>query len=489
MASRLRYSFAGSRARQRGFYDLLSIGIGATIAIAFATVGLWEKRQEMLSEQMAAQGGVMLDIGNLVNGKYLSLYYSNLVNGTAIAGVANEYAPTMAELQAINVIPSGFSTVSAYGAPYQVALAKIPSGCVAPACDIGGVVYIGGAITDPSTGKPMTLEDAAAAIGGDGGYSDTITPGTLTGMNGSWADANPLGNAAGVLAMRVGYGSSGWSAYVRRDGSLPMEGDLSFKGTTGDTHNINNVATVNANLVNSGLVATNGLDAKDVPAGWSGGIRTADVVANGMVGAGYGKGNPSGSNFYQQAFAGGISHNAGDPGGPGYLWANGNADIGQNLHVGQTATFAKNIATDGYDPNDFPAGYAGGVRTWDVSAGGTVGVGSNPTTAFAAGMNNTGQIWANGRITANEYIQLNGWATQGAACSATGLFGFSGTGPLFCVAGVWTAPSDQAWRCIQYDSYWASGILQNHNFTIFNSPSDISYGSEGNGWMARCQYS
>lgn len=45
----------GSRGRQRGYYDLLSLGIGASIAIAFATVGLWQKREELLSQQMAAQ--------------------------------------------------------------------------------------------------------------------------------------------------------------------------------------------------------------------------------------------------------------------------------------------------------------------------------------------------------------------------------------------------------------------------------------------------
>jgi hypothetical protein len=59
----------GRRSRQRGYYDLLSIGIGASIAIAFATVGLWEKREEMLSQQMAAQGDVVKDIGNFINGR------------------------------------------------------------------------------------------------------------------------------------------------------------------------------------------------------------------------------------------------------------------------------------------------------------------------------------------------------------------------------------------------------------------------------------
>ncbi len=227
---------------------------GAAIAIAFATSGLWAKRQEVLSQQTAAQGDVLADIGNSINGIYLATYYSNLVNGTAIAGVANAYAPTMTELENINVVPSGYSTTSAYGTPYVISLAKTPAGCVAPRCDIAGLVYIAGAITDPSTGRPMTLDDGAAAIGGDGGYSDIITPSTITGVNAAWNQPNPLGSVSGVLAMRVGYGSSGWSAFVRRDGSLPMEGDLNFRGTTGALHNIVNAATVSA----SAYVSANG---------------------------------------------------------------------------------------------------------------------------------------------------------------------------------------------------------------------------------------
>lgn len=46
-----------------------------------------------------------------------------------------------------------------------------------------------------------------------------------------------------------------------------------------------------------------------------------------------------------------------------------------------------------------------------------------------------------------------------------------------------------AWRCVQYDSFWASEILQNHYFNVFNSPSDVSGGSEGNGWVTVCRQS
>ena len=364
----------------------------------------------------------MLDIGNLINSKYLSLYYSNLVNGTAIAGIANEYAPTMAELQAINVIPSGFSTTSAYGTPYQVALSKIPAGCVAPACDIAGKVYIGGAITDPSTGKPLILEDAAAAIGGDGGYSDTITPGTLTGMNGSWTDTNPLGTVAGVLAMRVGYGSSGWSAYVRRDGSLPMEGDLNFKGTTGTLHNIANAATVNAQKV----VTPSGNSVQIGSSFLYGDGTNSAIRQNGALYVQNSAGTAAADVNAGNVNASASVNASGNVNASGGMWSNGQITTNSNVSLA-----ANGAAVMGGGQLELNANGPLYLNPW--SGGQTI----------VGGAGGSGQLVVAGRLYTNEYIQPNGWAAQGAGCSPNGLIANSGSGPLFCESGVWTAPGGQ----------------------------------------------
>src|SRR5260363_380916 len=76
----------------------------------------------------------------------------------SIPGVAEIYAPTIAELQATGDLDQGFQPVSLLnGLPYVVALSRTPAGCTPPACDISGLVYIRGAITDPSTGAPQPL--------------------------------------------------------------------------------------------------------------------------------------------------------------------------------------------------------------------------------------------------------------------------------------------------------------------------------------------
>lgn len=456
---RLTGLLVNSRARQRGYYDLLSVGIGATIAIAFATVGLWQKREEMLSQQMAAQGNVLADIGNSINGKYLSIYYSNLVNGTPVPGVANEYAPTMAELEAINVVPAGYSTTSAYGTPYVVSLAKTPAGCVAPACDIAGMVYINGAITDPSTGRPLTLDDGAAAIGGDGGYSDLPAPGTISGPDGGWTQPNPLGNVAGVLAMRVGYGSSGWSAYVRRDGSLPMEGHLNFKGTDGTLHNIDNAATVNAqNVVTA---AGNGVQ-----------------IGSSFL---YGDGTNS---AIRQSGALYVQNQAGT----------GNADIGGvgNIRSSGTVSAQSVVTSAGGNVKIGNSTFYGDASNSAIYQAGSLFLqhpdGSAADIAVVGNVNSTATVTA-------QSLQPSGWAAIGGACSSNGRIANSGSGPLFCQSGVWRQLQPQ------FGTGYTTVLLGNNNAEAYcpagqtvisgggacqGGDLESSFWAPDGGWYAKC---
>jgi hypothetical protein len=451
--------FMGSRERQRGVYDLLSLSIGAAIAIAFATAGLWQKRQEMLSQQMAAQGDVLADIGNSINGKYLSIYYSNLVNGTSIPGVANVYAPTMTELEAINVVPAGYSTTSAYGMPYVISLSKTPDDCVAPNCDIAGMVYIAGAITDPSTGSALPLDDGAVAIGGDGGYSDLVTPATISGPDGGWTQPNPMGNLASVLAMRVGYGSSGWSAYVRRDGSLPMEGHLNFKGTDGTLHNIDNAATVNAqNVVTE---AGNGV----------------------QIGSSFLYGDGSNSAI-RQSGALYVQNQAGTA----------NADIGGvgNIHSSGTVSALSVVTAAGGNVKIGNSTYYGDASNSAIYQNGSLFLqhpdGSAADIAVVGNVNSTATVSA-------QFLQPNGVAALGGACASNGQIAKSGSGPLFCQSGVWKPLQPQ------FGLGYTTVLLGNNNAEAYcpagqtvisgggacqGGDLESSFWATDGGWYAKC---
>lgn len=140
------------------------------------------------------------------------------------------------------------------------------------------------------------------------------------------------------------------------------------------------------------------------------------------------------------------------------------------------------IGTNGINPSDMPTGWGGGIRTWDILAGGTIGLlpdgvkmGSSITDGkqlavrierqgnidakgkitggeikssgnlYVAGdaqvngnLTSSNKIMSGGRLTANEFIQINGIVTEGAGCSPNGLQGRDAAGSILsCVSGVW----------------------------------------------------
>ncbi|MBJ2771928.1 shufflon system plasmid conjugative transfer pilus tip adhesin PilV, partial [Salmonella enterica subsp. enterica serovar Corvallis] len=139
---------------------------------------------------------------------------------------------------------------------------------------------------------------------------------------------------------------------------------------------------------------------------------------------------------------------------------NGQVNINNNLKVKSDtylntlsttglAKFGGRIATNGLNPNDLPSGWAGGVRTYDLYASGTVGAGAGKT--VNAYMNSAGNIFASGNLTAGtiksngtiesagrvkvgEYLHLNGQATLNAKCTPNGLVGRDSEGKVLSCA-------------------------------------------------------
>lgn len=59
---------------------------------------------------------------------------------------------------------------------------------------------------------------------------------------------------------------------------------------------------------------------------------------------------------------------------------------------------------------------------------------------YTGGQVQAGSLQSNGRLTANEFVQINGVAPVGTACPSNGLVGRDGTGALLtCVNGLWKA--------------------------------------------------
>jgi hypothetical protein len=446
-----------SRLRQRGDVSLVTLALTATISMMMAGAALWGQRQDMLSDLRKSQGQILFDIGNGYN-SYIVNHFPALVAGTAVTGVSNPMAPTIANLQTTGDLPVSYQSTSLInGLPYVASLQKVPAGCTsAGSCNITGLVCVNGAITDPTTGNPQPLGDAVAGVGADGLASDSMSPGTLWGRNGALSLANPIGSVAGTLCMQVGYNTSGWSQFVRKDGSIGMEG-----GTNSVKHNINNVNTVTAQsaVVNNGgsgsvklgggNVAVFGDNTNSVlqtdgtvytrSSNWA---RAADFQAQNIS-----SWNGNISSDHDVSAQGNMVANGSVISNYGNVSAyNGSVTSAYDVNANRNVNASANVNANGTLVSNSGSVYLGnGSQSSITSAGGLIING--PGTMFIqpysgaqtiiGGGGGSGQLVVTGRAVANEYVQVGGYAPLGGGCSPNGLIGNSGSGPVFCTNGSW----------------------------------------------------
>lgn len=417
-----------SRSRKgQGGFTIVEMLITSTLLAIGLSAGLWAARQEALADAFSAQGQTLKAIGNAAGNEYILRYYNELQKAApSIPGVADPYQPTMTELKALGLPIQNFADTGWTNLPYRFRFQRVPAGCTPPACDVNGLVYLAGALTDPATGGVYGrgLGEAITAIGGDGGFSDDLSPGTISGFGGQWNQTNPMGAQVGTLAMQVGYATLGWQQFLRRDGSLPMTGTLNMRDTAGTRHDIANV---------------NALDAQSASLPGS-------SNANSMrVGSTY---------FY------GDTQNAAvrsQPGGGLYVQdVNGNAaDIKSAKDVYANTTQTNESYVNGWfrskgDSGWYSEKWGGGwymsdpswIRAYNgknIWTPGTLQADGSVNSAYVSswgGMNSTG------RLRTGEYLQIDGWAGEGGGCGPNGLLGQDGSGRLLaCQSGVWRATS------------------------------------------------
>ena len=150
------------------------------------------------------------------------------------------WQPTVLQLAAMGYLPAGWTatTSTLNDAPYAIAFNRVPSGCVAAACNIEGHVVLMGPIREgrgDSGGDGTVIGPILARIGADSGVSLPMGPAQIQGFGNTWTLANPVaGQPAGVVAVRVGTASSGFGQFVRigdtRDPNL--QGNLTVAGNT-----------------------------------------------------------------------------------------------------------------------------------------------------------------------------------------------------------------------------------------------------------------
>ena len=485
----------------------LMLVISAGLIISFFSFQKMVKDQEDI--QAKAVGEQIKQIGNAVN-SYIAVHYDKLSSLSNSDGSTLDPGPrtcvaatsscsiTIPTLINEGLLPQSYSSQNLFNSPYTIVLKRSGS---SPYYNVAGLITTDNAWRGAGSSVRFDLLGKAMQEAGvDSGMSRDASN-ILQGYKGLWNHDTvefPNINKLGQLGFQVGYGSYSYSIYLRRDGTLPMTGNLNMgsqsinnakdingsgnlimsgKGTFGGEVNAKNgygdtisiggdasgndyeirlssnkklsiyspnstqystVFEVNRNAIIGERLSTNSLNPNDLPAGWGGGLRTMDVYAAGTIATGSGGNIPAYMNS------------------SGQIYASGNITVGGNVNTaGETYTggWFRTRGDTGWYSEKWGGGWHMSDSSWIRAyngknvyssgqlRGGSIQSDGDMNAAGNASVNGgvyTNYLQTNGRLSVGEYAQLNGVANVGWGCSPNGLIGRDTTGEILsCSNGIW----------------------------------------------------
>lgn len=480
---------------QRGF-TLLEVLLAIGVSLSIGAVALTELRRDNESKQAKAVGQQSAMVGRALN-TYLALQYTHIVNLDNSPGVGSADDPgprfCTANVTTVNgnpasictittdtlvrsgLLPTSFSGRNAYGAEYDIYIRIVGT---SPNWIVEGLAVTDQPYTTGGGNRYDLLGQAMQEAGADAGMTRTLAN-TMEGLNGTWRDNTwpsvthdgvtyPGVNQLGLLGYRAGYGSSGYAAYLRLDGTTPMTGSLDMS-----SHDIENVGTLEAEsavLNASGVtISMNG----STPAN-----RTDMVTGAGTLGFR----NANGVRFENLDGSAAGNVELGDLTAEGNVDVNGDVGVNGNLQA-QDLIATRNASVQGElsvvgtiqggsistsGNGNIVAGGTGTVQGYTVRAVNTLQAGDYTLTNAGLQLS-SGPAWfydntiAAWRTTANveadrvrgdtvisrgvvegSYLNLTGasgsTATEGSACSAYGEIRRTGStdAPVVtCINGAW----------------------------------------------------
>ncbi|WP_312627210.1 shufflon system plasmid conjugative transfer pilus tip adhesin PilV [Scandinavium sp.] len=449
------------KSNKKGFSLLeliLVLGVGSMITFV--------KFQDMKNEQddfTAKTAGQQINqIGQAVNG-YISLRYDKISTLTASSNQSSDPGPrtcnatgceiTYATLVNESLLPDTFNGMNIYKSPYKILLKRNGT---APNYVINGLITTSSAWSEGGKIRYDLLGKAMQTAGIDSGMTRTAS--SVAGFQGQWSEPSTAYNnitSEGLLAFRVGFNSSLYSVYLRRDGTLPMTGDLNMGGQS--VYNAQNITA--AGTTTTGVLKTNGAATVGTTLNVGGATTLTGPLAasNTLAVAGT-------SNLKGAATLGSALNVAGATTLTGAVNASntltvagisslkGAAALGSTLNVAGVTTLtgavnANNALT--VAGTSTLKGAASFASTLSVAGASTLtgAVTAKSTITASGNIISSGQVKgvtvaSTGRMTAGEFLQISGTATAGASCSPAGLQGKNSAGALLsCVNGKWTAAS------------------------------------------------
>jgi type II secretory pathway pseudopilin PulG len=360
-------------------------------------------------------------------------------NSAALLSAATSSVPaTITPTQLAPFLPTGFLPTNAHGQTFSVRWVEPTTGKLD-----GMVLTTGGDVI-----SPLDAVYIAGAAKGGGGYVDPTNVGRARGPNGNWSrplDVFAGGGGAGRLAYALFYDDASALSASSDDLSRVVVSGQPEKNRMATAIDMawNNITNVDRIIASTGTIST--VLADYVGAG-DGGQFANITIGTGGWGATYPYetiGLPGTNNL--RFNIGGVQQ--------AVLWNSGMFQARTRIHSDGNITAATEISAptirgteiyaDGWFRTNGGGGwysqaYGGGWHMTDT----TWIRAYNGKNVYTSGQMRGGQVVSDGRMTAQEFIQMNGVASVGAGCSPNGVQGRDSAGAIVsCVNGVWKSNS------------------------------------------------
>jgi len=466
-------------------YSIVEVLVAITIMAILGIYGNAKYARE--SEEVIAEGaGLHIKMVATAAERLTLLNFDNYANGLPIPGVANPLQPTVAELVALGRLNAGFpSGPGALPTRQSLRIDILKTNCPGENCEL---------VTLVCTTAPLTLGGAYTRFDlvqtvvdqqdGSGGQSAIGAGGFIRGP--AINVANPVGNVEGIACGSSLLDTALYQRFVQRQDTRDpdLKGNLTVAGATtiGGATTINNNATVTGTMNVGGdtslggcakIIASTGragfgcTDPNDLPGGYTGGVRSPDVVAHGRILASDNPGSFTGAN--------GAYAYAGVEGGVGELRTSGRAAGDRLTPLGQ---YTPGTACAAADEGSISrrAGGTGLVvcqtLSWrTLATGAAPGDVCSPEGAMATAASGVALLCVNGQYQGMDTIIRAG--TPGQACSNPGVLAIdtaNANESLLCR----TNPAGGTARYMRLRD-----ITANLTFVQAVEVSDIAYGASG----------
>ncbi|WP_225085153.1 shufflon system plasmid conjugative transfer pilus tip adhesin PilV [Pectobacterium colocasium] len=431
-----------------------------TLVLGIGTAMAFMKFQDMKSDQekIVANtiGAQMKQMGEAVN-RYISIRYDKLSTLTSSSSQSSDPGPrtcsangceiTYQTLVNEGLLPVSYTGINAQKSSYKILLKRAGT---TPNYVINGLVITTLPWSEGNRVRYDLLGRAMQAAGIDSGMTQSAT--VASGTAGQWTENqnNYSGiNAAGLLAYRVGYDSSMYSVYLRRDGTLPMTGDLNMGGK--------NIA--NANEVYAQKVSSTDLYVKN-SAVFDGVINSLNVINSNTIRS---KEFVANTNNTRMTIGGGSSST--DANALSVRLEGGNAD-GYMLLMDVNPFINDSVKLDVVGSQKI----RGDLKITASGNGKALG-----------GISASGNINSSG-IVSGQYLQPASTVLVGGTCSSNGLMSKNSEGLILsCQNGIWKNAFNMTEVYYSPDwgnTAWLDKNLGQHNFCALRSISVKSGGTQ-----------